>query len=57
MGQRSEVGQNKSLALTLLRSGDSFFHSDEQPELNLENDYYPNKTGCNLKTNSSISVL
>ena len=36
--------------------GDSFFHDDEQPELNLENDY-PNKTRYNLKTNSSISVL
>ena len=36
--------------------GDSFFHSDEQPELNLENDY-PDKTGHNLKTNSSISIL
>ena len=36
--------------------GDSFFRSDEQPELNLENDY-PNKTGYNLKTNSSISIL
>ena len=33
-----------------------FFHSDEQPQLNLENDY-PNKTGYNLKTNSSISIL
>ena len=40
----------------MVTSGDSFFHSDEQPELNLENDY-PNKTGPNLKTNSSISVL
>ena len=36
--------------------GDSFFHSDEQPELNLENDY-TNKTGHNLKTNGSISIL
>ena len=36
--------------------GDSFFHSDEQPELNLKNDY-PNKTGPNLKANSSISIL
>ena len=36
--------------------GDSFFHSDEKPELNLENDYL-NKTGQNLKANSSISVL
>ena len=36
--------------------GDSFFHSDEQPDLNLENDY-PNKTGHNLKSNSSISIL
>ena len=35
---------------------DSFFHSDEKPELNLENDYL-NKTGQNLKANSSISVL
>ena len=35
---------------------DSLFHSDEQPELNLENDY-PNKTGHNLKTKSSISIL
>ena len=34
----------------------SFLHSDEQPELNLENDY-PNKTVHNLKTNSSISIL
>ena len=34
-------------------SGDSFFHSDEQPELKLENDY-PNNTGYNLKTNSSV---
>ena len=33
-----------------------FFHSDEQPELNLEN-VYPNKTGHNLKTSSSISIL
>ena len=33
-----------------------FSHNDEQPELNLENDY-PNKTGYNLKTNSSISIL
>ena len=33
-----------------------FFHSDERPELNLENDY-PNKTGHNLKTNSTISIL
>ena len=31
-------------------------HSDEQPELNLENDYL-NKTRQNLKTNSSISIL
>ena len=36
--------------------GDSFFYSDEQAELNLENNY-PNKTGCNLKANSSISIL
>ena len=36
--------------------GDSFFHSDEQPELSLENDY-PIKTGYSLKTNSSISIL
>ena len=36
--------------------GNSFFHSDEQPELNLENDY-PNKTGFNLKKISSISIL
>ena len=36
--------------------GDSFFHSDERPELNLENDY-PNKTKHNLKTNSSILIL
>ena len=28
---------------------DSFFHSDEQPEVNLENDYQ-NKTGHNLET-------
>ena len=35
---------------------DSFSHSDEQPELNLKNDY-PNKTGHNFKTNSSISIL
>ena len=35
---------------------DSFFHSDEQPELKLENDYL-NKTGHNLKTNSSILLL
>ena len=33
--------------------GDSFFHNDEQPEVNLEN----NKTEYNLKTNSSISIL
>ena len=33
-----------------------FFHLDEQPELNLDNDY-TNKTGHNLKTNSSISIL
>ena len=32
------------------------FHSDEQPELNLENDYL-NKTEQNLKTNSSNSIL
>ena len=31
-------------------------HSDEQPEINLLNDY-PNKTGHNFKTNSSISIL
>ena len=30
--------------------------SNEQPELSLENDY-PNKTGHNLKTNGSISIL
>ena len=36
--------------------GDSFFHSDEQPDVNLEN-YYLNKTGHNLKTNNSVSVL
>ena len=39
---------NNSLHSNSLDSGplhsDSFFHSDEQPELNLENDY-PNKTG------------
>ena len=33
-----------------------FFHSGEQPELKLENDY-PNKTGHNLKSNSTTSVL
>ena len=44
-------------SFTIVRpQGDSFFHSDEQPELNLENDY-PNKTGHTLKTNSSISYL
>ena len=31
--------------------GDSFFHSDEQLELKLENDHL-NKTGRNFKTNS-----
>ena len=36
--------------------GDSLFHADEQPELNLKNDY-PNKTGHNLNTNSSILIL
>ena len=36
--------------------GDSLFHSGERPELNLENDY-SNKTGRNLKTNGSISIL
>ena len=30
-----------------LLKDDSFFHSDEQPEVNLGNDY-PNKTGHNL---------
>ena len=39
-----------------LPEGDSLFHSDEQPDLNLENDH-TNKTGHNLKANSSISVL
>ena len=39
-----------------MTSGDSLFHSDEQPELNLEDDY-PNKNGHNLKTNSSISII
>ena len=33
-----------------------FFTHMSMPEFNLENDY-PNKTGHNLKTNSSISVL
>ena len=37
-------------------SGDSLFRPDERPELDLENDY-PNKTGHNLKTNRSISIL
>ena len=46
--------ENHNSLLVIL--GDPFFHSDEQPELNLENDY-PNKTGPNLKTNSSISIL
>ena len=32
------------------------FRSDEQPELNLENDY-PKKTGHNLKTNNSILIM
>ena len=36
--------------------GDSLFHSEERPELNLENDY-PNKTGHNSETNNSISIL
>ena len=36
--------------------GESLFHFVDQPELNLENDY-PNKTGHNIKTNSSISIL
>ena len=36
--------------------GESLFHFDDQPELNLETDY-PNKTGHSLKPNSSISVL
>ena len=40
----------------IVAQGDSFFHNDEQPELNLENEY-PNKTGYNLKTNGSISIL
>ena len=36
--------------------GDSSFRPDEQPELDLENDYL-NKIGYNLKTNCSISIL
>ena len=36
--------------------GNPFFHSDEQLELDLENDY-PDKTEHNLKSNTSISVL
>ena len=39
-----------------VNQGDSFFHSDEQPELNLKNDY-PNKTEHNLKIDTSISIL
>ena len=42
--------------IAILNYGESLFDAEEQPELNLENDY-PNKTGHNLKTNSSISIL
>ena len=36
--------------------GDSLSHPDVQPELDMENGC-PNKTGHNLKTNFSISIL
>ena len=50
--KKKKVSMDK---LTIILS-DSFFYSDDQPELNLENDYL-NKAGSNLKTNSSISIL
>ena len=44
------------MSISRIYYGDPLFRSDEQPELSLENDY-PNKTGHNSKTNSSISIL
>ena len=41
------AGKNSLSGEVSSSQGDSSFHSDEQPELSLENDY-PNKTGHNL---------